>query len=78
MSLMRSTCFWSVVISLKVRLTALVIEVMVVKGGRGGLCLFLTRTPRFYQSGDRRAHISHRGAYDDIVVRSWSAEYGKH
>lgn len=39
MSFARSACFWSSVISVKVRFTALVIEVMVSKGRGGSLFL---------------------------------------
>ena len=50
MSLNRSDCFWSAVISSKVRLTALGIEVMVVEGIKRDICAgFSVHTPRFYQ-----------------------------
>jgi hypothetical protein len=65
-SLKRSTCFWSPVISSKLRLTAFVIEAMVVKRAEEGYVCFGCACRDFIRSdGDRGTDIRHCGAYDD-------------
>ena len=68
MSLMRSTCFWSAVISPTVRVTALVREVMVVR--RGVRDYFGCTRRGFMETGELRLVIAER--MTTVVIRSWS------
>ena len=70
MSRSRSSCFWSGVISLTVRLTVLAKELMTVKSGE---LWFWMHTPRFYRKRWRREH-RHYEVYDDRLgdgIRNW-------